>query len=301
MKIFTIMPFLFFAIGTYAQKSYVLKQNFPIGKKYDYSIVSDQIINQKISGQVVNLTQNIGTDYTFDIRNGEGSEKDIQVIYKRIFMKSTVHGNTMSMDSDDADTTKENAFRGLKNATYNMVMLPNGTIKSITGVDKMIIDMVGRLKADSAISAKLKSGFKQQFNAESLKQGMESSLKVYPDNPVKVGDNWTVNTKMKLTMPIETTTKYTLKEIKDGVAFLSISGTLLSKGTFENMGNKIDTDLTGTNMGDAELDIKTGLILKSHLRMELSGNMQTMGRSIDFELQGINKVVGKEITSEILK
>ena len=76
---------------------------------------------------------------------------------------------------------------------------------------------------------------------------------------------------------------------------------MVSKGSFQSMGNKMETDLTGTNIGDAELDLKTGLILKSHLRMEFSGKMQTGGQNIDFELQGINKIVGKEAIASGLK
>ncbi|MFW0714902.1 DUF6263 family protein [Pedobacter sp. N23S346] len=304
MNLFKIFPFLTLVLLSFAadaQKSYVIKQNFPIGKKYDFTLISDQVINQQMAGRKLSLSQNIGTEYSFDIRNGEGLEKDIEVTYKRIFMKSKGMGNEMEMDSENADTTKENSFRGLKGATFHMVMLPNGAIKSLTGIEQMLNNMVSKMKADSAMAANIKASLSQQFNAEGMKQTMESSLKIYPDKPVKIGDSWTVDTKMQLTMPVETITKYTLKEVKDNIAFLNINGTLLSKGSFQSMGNKIDTDLTGTNVGDAELDIKTGLILKSHLRMELSGKMQTGGQNIDFELQGINKIIGKETIESGLK
>lgn len=293
-KIFAVLAFIFLGLTAGAQKKYVLKQNFPIGKKYDFTLISDQVINQQMAGHRTSLSQNIGTEYLFDIRNGDGQEKNIEVTYKRIFMKSKGMGNQMEMDSEDADTTKENSFRGLKDATFNMVMMPNGTLKSVTGVEQMVNTMVERMKADSLMKIKIKASLNQQFNAEGMKHTLESSLKIYPDQPVKVGDSWTVDTKMQLTMPVETITKYTLTEVKDDIAFLKINGTLLSKGSFQSMGNKIDTDLSGTNVGDAELDIKTGLILKSHLRMELTGKMQTGGQNIDFELQGINKIVGKE-------
>lgn len=285
---------MLFSLQAAAQKKYVLKQNFPIGKKYDFTLISDQVIHQQIARHSISLSQNIGTEYVFDIRNGDRQEKDIEVTYKRIFMKSKGMGNQMEMDSEDADTTRENSFRGLKDATFNMVMLPNGTLKSVNGVTQMVDHMIGKMKADSMQKIKIKAELAQQFNAEGMKQTLESSLKIYPDQPVKIGDSWTVDTKMQLTMPVETITKYTLSEVKDDIAFLKINGTLLSKGSFQSMGNTINTDLTGTNVGDAELDIKTGLILKSHLRMELSGKMQTGGQNIDFELQGINKIVGKE-------
>jgi len=304
MKLFKILPIVTLVLlgfSAEAQKSYVLKQNFPIGKTYDFTLISDQIINQQMAGKKLSLSQNIGTAYSFDIRNGEGLEKDIEVTYKRIFMKSKGMGNLLEMDSDDADTTKENSFRGLKGATFHMVMLPDGSIRSLTGIDQMVTKMVSKMKADSAKAANIKASLSQQFNAEGMKQTMESSLKIYPNKSVKIGDSWTVDTKMQLTMPVETITKYTLKAVKDNIAYLNINGTLISKGSFQSMGNKIDTDLTGTNVGDAELDLKTGLILKSHLRMELSGKMQIGGQNIDFELQGINKIVGKETVVSGLK
>lgn len=289
-----IFILLLFCVGTYAQKPYVLKQNLPIGKKYGFSLISDQIINQEIAGKKMNLVQNIGTDYTFDIRNGEGEQKDIDVVYDRIFMKSSSQGNTLTMDSDDADTTKQNPFRGIKGAAFRMVMLPDGTIKSISGIDGMINNMVLRMSKDSVAMINLKQSLVKQFNAEGMKQTMESSLKIYPEKPVKIGDSWTVDTKIQLTMPIETKTTYTLKAVKDGIAYLNISGELISKGDFENMGSSMRTDLSGTNSGNVELEMQSGLILNSHLRIDLSGTISTFGQTINFELQGINKIIGKE-------
>lgn len=296
LKLQCLVCLLLFTCTTLAQKTYTLKQNLPIGKKYSFTFISDQIINQKIGEQKYDLTQTIGTDYTFDIRNGDSMEKDIEVIYKRIYLKSIMNGQKTNMDSDDEDTTKQNPFRGMKGAGFNMVMEPNGSIKSLTGVDKMLTTMASKISKDSLVIKKTKLALSKQFNVEGLKQTMEASLKIYPNKPVKIGDSWIVDTQMKMTMPVETTTKYTLKEVKNGIAYLNVDGNLISKGNFEVMGNKMETNLIGTNSGDAELEIKTGLILNSHLRIEMKGTMNAMGQNIDFHLQGINKIVGKEIS-----
>jgi hypothetical protein len=145
MKFINVVALCLISISAFAQKSYLLKQNFPIGKKYDFSFVSDQIINQKIGEEKVNSTQTIGTDYTFDVRNGENTDKNIEVIYGRIFMKSSAMGNGMSMDSEDQDTTKVNPFKGIKGATFNMVMAADGTVKSLTGVDQMLSNMASKM------------------------------------------------------------------------------------------------------------------------------------------------------------
>jgi predicted secreted protein len=295
VKIFTTIICGLISISAFAQKTYVLRQNYPTGYRYDFSITSDQIINQKIGGQDVHLTQNIGTDYTFDITEGHSGEKDVKVTYSKIFMKSVGMGNTMIFNSDDQDSTKKNPFSGLKGASFYMIVTPNGAIKSVAGIDIMLNKMAAKMTTDTSQVKQIKDALSKQFSAEVVKQTMESSFKIYPDRAVKIGDSWTVDTKMQMSMPIETITQYTLKEVKDGIAILSVKGTLVSKGNFEAMGNKMETDLKGTNSGETSLDIKTGIVLNSHLRVELYGKMKSMGQDIDFEMQGINKIVGKEI------
>jgi hypothetical protein len=295
MKIFATILCSLISIGAFAQKTYVLRQNYPTGYKYGFSITSDQIINQKIGGQDVHLTQNIGTDYTFDITEGHSGEKDIKVTYNRIFIKSIAMGTTMTFNSDDQDSTKKNPFSGLKGASFFMTVTPNGGIKTVAGIEKMLDNMAVKMSNDTNQVKQIKNELSKQFSAEVVKQTMESSFKIYPDRAVNIGDSWTVDTKMQMSMPIETITQYTLKEVKDGIAILSVKGTLVSKGNFEAMGNKMETDLSGTNSGETSLDIKTGIVLNSHLRIELYGKMKSMGKDIDFEMQGINKIVGKEI------
>lgn len=295
MKLFAIIICGLISISALAQKTYVLRQNYPTGYKYDFSINSDQIINQKIGSQDIHLTQNIGTDYTFDITEGHNGEKDVKVTYNKIFMKSVAMGNTMTYNSDEQDSTKKNPFSGLKGASFFMTVTPNGGIKTVAGIDKMLDNMAAKMSNDTSEVRQIKNALSKQFSAEIVKETMESSFKIYPEKQVKIGDSWTVDTKLQMSMPIETITEYTLKDVKDGIAILSVKGTLVSKGSFEAMGNKMETDLKGTNSGETAVDIKTGIVLNSHLRIELYGKMKSMGKDIDFEMQGINKIVGKEI------
>ncbi|MBE5320546.1 hypothetical protein IM793_15370 [Pedobacter sp. MR2016-19] len=295
MRILATIICSLISISSFAQKTYVLRQNYPTGYRYDFSINSDQIINQKIGGRDVHLTQNIGTDYTFDITEGHNGEKDVKVTYNRIFMKSVAMGTTMTYNSDEQDSTKKNPFSGLKGASFFMTVTPYGGIKTVAGIDKMLDNMASKMTTDTSQVKQIKNALSKQFSEEVVKQTMESSFKIYPERAVKIGDKWTVDTKLQMSMPIETITEYTLKEVKDGIATLSVKGALVSKGSFEAMGNKMETDLKGTNSGETSIDIKTGIVLNSHLRIELYGKMKSMGQDIDFEMQGINKIMGKEV------
>lgn len=295
MKIIITLLWSLASFGVWAQKTYLLKQNYPTGNKYDFSSVSDQIINQKMAGKNINSTQTIGTDYIFDITEGHNGDKDLKITYNRLFIKSKAMGNAMTLSSDDQDSTKKNPLSGLKGASFYMTISPGGTIKTVAGIDQMLDKMAARMSKDSSQVKQIKNALSKQFSTEIVKQTMESSFKIYPERAVKIGDSWTIDTKMQMSMPIETITQYTLKEVKDGIAILSVKGTLISKGNFEAMGNKMEADLQGTNSGETSIDIRTGIVLNSHLRVELYGKMKSMGQDIDFEMQGINKITGKEI------
>jgi len=295
MKIIVALTCCLISISAFAQKTYILKQDYPVGKRYDYAINSDQIVNQKIAGKESDFIQNIGTDYTFEIKEAKGTDKNINVIYKRINMKSVGMGKELIIDSDKEEAGKQNPFTGLRNASFTMILSPNGAVKSISGMDKMISEMARKMTSDTTQIKPIIVSLSKQFNAEVVRQTMESSLKIFPDKPVKIGDSWTINTKMHVTMPVESITTYTLKEVNGNVAALTIRGTLISKGEFDSMGNKMTSDLKGLNVGDAQVDLKTGMILNSHTRTELYGKMKSVDQDIDFDIQGINKVAGKEM------
>jgi len=295
LKNISLLSLCLLSLNSFAQKTYILKQDYPVGKKYSYTISSDQIINQKIDGKELSYIQNVGTDYTFNIAGAKGVDKTVTVVYKKLTIKSVGMGNELILDSDKDEVGKPNPFSGLKNASFSMILGANGSIKSVTGIEKMVDSMAAKMTTDTAQLKQLKLSLSKQFNAEVIRQTMESSLKIFPEKAVKVGESWVVNTKMQITMPIETSTTYTLKEIKDNVATLSIKGNLISKGDFETMGNKMQTDLKGMNLGDAQIDIRTGIILNSHTRIELYGKMKAANQAIDFDMEGINKIVGKEI------
>ena len=283
------------SFNAFAQKAYLLKQDYPPGKKYSYTISSDQIINQKVDGKELSYIQNVGTDYIFDIAALKGVDKNIKVTYRRLTIKSVGMGNELILDSDKDEVGKMNPFSGLRNASFSMVLAPNGAIKSVSGTDKMVDSIASKMTKDTTQLKQIKLSLEKQFNAEVIRQTMESSFRMFADKPVKIGESWIVNTKVQITMPIETATTYTLKEVKDNVATLSIKGNLVSKGDFDSMGSKMQTDLKGMNVGDAQIDIRTGIILSSHTRIELYGKMKAVNQDIDFDMEGINKITGKEI------
>jgi hypothetical protein len=119
---------------------------------------------RKLAVSDVHLTQNIGTDYTFDITEGHNGEKDVKVTYNKIFMKSVGMGNTMIFNSDDQDSTKKIHFSGLKGASFYMIVTPNGAIKSVAGIDIMLDKMAAKMTTDTSQVKQIKDALSKQFS-----------------------------------------------------------------------------------------------------------------------------------------
>ncbi|WP_443937026.1 DUF6263 family protein [Pedobacter sp. MW01-1-1] len=285
---------LVFSTSAQAQKAYVLKQSFPVGKKYDYNFTSSQIIKQKYGDKEVNITQTIGTDYTFEVQGLQQNDKNIKVYYNRLTMKSSTGGNSLTLDSEDK-TMASNPFAGMKGASFNMLISSNGDVKAVTGLDKMIDDIVRKSTTDTAKQAQMRGVLGKQFSEKGMKESMQASLKIYPQHAVKVGDSWTIDSEIQLTMPIGMKTVYKLIGVKDEVATVLIRGTMVAKGNFDLMGSTLETDLSGTNDGDVQIDLKTGMLIRSSIRLELFGTLKAADQVINFDMEGMNTVTGKEI------
>ncbi|UKJ08083.1 DUF6263 family protein [Solitalea lacus] len=279
----------------FAQKAIILKQNFQVGKKYSYAMLLNQNINQDIMGQKIDLKQVMDMTYSFAVNKTQGDNKDIKVVYEKVYSLTEAMGNSNEYDSSKDDGTSKNPLSAMKGAGFNMLLSSKGEVKSVTGVDKMIDAMIQKVSSDSATAQTLKETLKKQFGNEAIKTSMENALKIYPDHPVKIGDSWEVQTEVKAALPMTMKTVYTLKELKNNKAIIGISGTIGANGPAEIMGFSMQTNLTGTNIGDMIVDVKSGLPLTSNIKLNINGTLNAMGQDIKMKIEGENKISAKEL------
>ncbi|MEL6719885.1 MAG: DUF6263 family protein [Bacteroidota bacterium] len=119
-----------------------------------------------------------------------------------------------------------------------------------------------------------------QFGAETIKQSMSQMTGFFPDEPVKVGDTWTKSNKVEAGMAMLVETTYTLRERKDGTAFIDFNAKVTSdpdaKG-IEMMGMQMQYDLAGTQSGTIQVDEKTGWTKETKGKQEMKGKMNMSG------------------------
>ena len=174
---------------------------------------------------------------------------------------------------------------------------PAGSVTSVTGLDK-IFDRIKKSVTDyGEMGEMLSSNMTKEWLGEDAVKGMvEQSLNIYPPNPVNAGDKWTKQSSYIVYSAFMGTSKkstvkstYSLKEIKNGVAAISMEATvdIGPDGGFEGT-------LSGTQTGVLLVDTKTGIPTTSDLKLTLKGTVMQQNMQLQMELTADIKTTIKE-------
>jgi hypothetical protein len=102
---------------------------------------------------------------------------------------------------------------------------------------------------------------------------------IFPDKKLKVGDTWESEVEQNMNGPIAVIkTKYKLVSITDGIAEISMDGTL---GIKENTEGKI----SGTQKGTSKIDIATGMNKSITLDQDIDMEMNDMGMKMPMKVK----------------
>lgn len=117
-----------------------------------------------------------------------------------------------------------------------------------------------------------------------------------PDSTKRVGDVWERNTRQNGEIGVNVSSKYTLKEIKGGIATIESEGEMKTEKEETNvMGYSISNNLKGSQQGLFEVETTTGMVLKNNTTSELIGTMQVMGKEVPVTIKTTFIMKGKRM------
>ncbi|MFK7950821.1 MAG: DUF6263 family protein [Saprospiraceae bacterium] len=140
----------------------------------------------------------------------------------------------------------------------------------------------------------LKIQVKEEFNTNTFEQTMRYFKYSYPFDSVNVGDTWMIVDTIYPNFGVLSTMTYTLKEIKNEIAYIDIKADLAkdpdSKGIDMDLMH-LKFNLQGQQEGLVLLDLNTGWIRKMSLAQELTGKMTVFfidpqGKILKIKLRG---------------
>lgn len=250
--------------------TYDLKFNLKPGAAYLYDM--DVMQNVEAAGNA--STNNLYSKYTFNVKEAAEGNSKIEVVYDLMRMEMKSMGNTIKMSSED-QTPEAQGFRDMVNKPFSMTVSPEGKVVSIEGWES--IEKNGAMKS------------------EDLKQSMETSLNIFPDKAVKVGDTWKKDAAMSMQMfKMNISSTYTLTEVKGNIATITMDSEIKMGQDNNTQTNGMTMEMKGTQKGKMDVELNTGMTLTGSITQDIKGEMQVQGQKMPMNIKSEIKITGKQ-------
>jgi hypothetical protein len=279
-------------LGLTAMAQITLKFNPDKGSKYEYQMEMIQKINQTIMGQKMDVNQTMILSYNMDVVEKTATETRLEMMYKDVsynlvsaMMNMTYDSKSNATPANTIDEMMAKIFGSLLNKKFTVTLLPDGSVKSVAGMKEIINDMAKAVGNDM-VSQQVTQQLSQQFSDDAMKSTFEQSFKIYPTKAIKPGDSWNVVQKTGAGgMNMDLNTTYNLKSADAGTAIADVTSTI------NGMGGQI----TGTQSGTIEFDVKTGLPMVSKMNQKASGKVSANGMEIPMDIDSQVNVTVKKL------
>lgn len=286
MKRIVCAGLLLLAATAFVSAQVKLTFNPDKGKKYEYRTEIVQTIKQAVMGQEIPMETEMSMNYLMDIKEKTSQEtkaefayKDIAYIISSPMMKMGCDSRTPVENPTEMDKMLGGMLGSMIGKPFEVVIAPDGSVKSVTGMDAIVEGMAGSASGGQ-MAAQVGAAMKQQFNDAAIKSTFEQSMKIYPVNAVKVGDSWNVEQNISISgMNSATKAKYTLKEVKKNIAVVALEATIELKPAAGMEGS-----LTGTMTGNMQIDTKTGLPTTSDISQIIKGSIKAQGMDVTMDI-----------------
>jgi len=179
-------------------------------------------------------------------------------------------------DSDTGDIPSDPAILGaaaMVGQSYSMVVQPDGTVKSVQGIEELVEAM--RTSFPPEVAPMLD----EMFNADILIEIAQQGMQILPTDPISPGDSWQTSFTMPNPLLGEVTNNLTFVldqvEERDGktIALLSSTGEIVADAPDGLEGLPMEMDVDAEMTGSLIFELDRGLVLSSITTNEMTMTM----------------------------
>jgi hypothetical protein len=273
-----------------------LRWKYVAGSELVYRLVNHQEVTVPMMGgsTVSEQTQTMRWSVSEVAPNGDAT---VTVTTEHVQVEESGPTGNVSYDSrtDEAPTVPEaQMVAAMVGLSYTMVIGPEGTVRSVQGMDQLIDEMMRALAPEAMALGE--GMLREMFSEESITNLMQQSIQIFPQGPVGPGDSWQHSFSTAIPMIGEMTTNLTFTvdgiEERDGgtVAAISSTGNLVvgagAGGQVAGMMEMGDTEITST----MSFDVDRGLTLSSTTTTKMEMAFSAAGQPLTVATVGTNTV-----------
>ena len=249
------------------------------GKEYYMQTITEQQISDPTPAQEQTAVMTVGTGAKLDVSKIDANgNAQVTYTYKwiKIGVKGAIEEKVYDSSKKDSTVPKELQWFGpLLEESLLLTITPEGRISEIKELEKVRSNVRQKLP-QGPLKEIAMSSLNQWLDEQTLSESIENSIAIYPDKPVGVGDSWSRNVTYSSGSAMILENKWTLRERKNGVAIIEVASTIKpnpqAKPTeMGSPGVTSSSEFSGNQKGLIEIQESTGLIIKSKITQQMSG------------------------------
>lgn len=251
---------------------------------YRYTVKNNIALTQEIEkDKAITIHQNMTLTNAYRVVGVEPGKSTVSVTYERITMSSGNQLFSLDYDSENDNGTDPmyEDLRNLIDKNFKMVISPKGQV----------------IASEPIIRTSSGAGSAYRFDDSSIRKIMLHVLQVYTGGQVEVGSIWDRSYATSVGFAnVRVRNRYQLVSIEKGVAHIELQGRINSENASQTQDS--DMQLRGTQSGEMDIDLKTGLVLNGKISQQLSGNMNITGKSTPVDIESDIYILGTVIRNQ---
>jgi len=218
----------------------------------------------------------------------------ISMTTERVQIEMQGMAGNVKYDSDSDEPPTDPALKAaaaMAGMNYTMVVGPDGSVKSIQGIDKLREEMLASMPPEVVAMMQTTAG--DLFSEESLTRMAQQNVQIFPGEAVEPGYTWKRSFSLPMamlgTMTTNTTLTMTGTEQREGrtIAKIETIGTV-SISADSSSSVPMTMDLSDSKMtGSIDFDADRGIMLSSTTNMNMTMNVGAGGQQMSMTMNGV--------------
>ncbi len=282
-----------------------LELNLEKGQVYKLVQVAKSNVKQEVYGMPMELDMEMVSGMSFKVEEIEDDLYIMHMNYDSLVMQMNGPTGTETYSSEEEGQMMSYFLGRYKKVPVHLKMNRQGQILEVSnmdaGVDSLFTDL------DTMVSPiemeQIKAQLKKAYGAEAFKGSIEMCTNIYPQQKVRVGDKWNIETRLEAGMAASLNTEYEFKG-REGDNYLINGKGLLEtadkEAYVEINGNPARFDLRGDVNSEIKVDRKTGWIVYVKIKQQIKGDTYILpnerfseGLKIPMDMQNENVLIGE--------
>lgn len=280
-----------------------LKLNLEVGKVYKQNFVSINNMAQEMSGMNFSIDMKFLNQVSFKVLGIENDEYRLEVKYDstRMELKSPFLSFTASSGKSDAKDYLSLYLQKYSEKAFIIRMTKYGQVTQMENFDeqiKSIFDELSTVDPGTGPMSQMKSQLEQSYGKEAFKNNIVTQMSFFPSKKVSIGEKWIDNAVINTGVPVNNITEYELTGFDSNTAtFKGISTFTLTDGNGikEVNGQKMNMDISGKGFSDIKIDRKSGWIIESRLKLDMTANATMKQGETGEEMKFVSKSISETI------